>query len=339
MKTIRIGIICPSEIAFRRFLPSLKQVEGIEYAGVAVANEAEWNGTLTDAMKQSELAKAQNFVDTYGGKIFDSYHALLTSDEVDAIYLPLPPALHYQWAKLAIANNKHVFVEKPSTTSYADSSELIALASEKRLALHENYMFQYHSQIDDIIERLNDGAIGRVHSYHARFGFPMRAQNDFRYNKALGGGALLDAGGYVIKLATRLLGDSIKLRSASLKTYSEDGVDMYGSYMFTNDAKETFFGEFGMDNEYQCSLNVWGSEGILSTDRIFTAPDELKPVLNYRKKGQETSEEVACDSHFVKSIKMFTQAVNDEETRNRIYQQIAKQAQLVDDVKASAMED
>ena len=55
MKTIRIGIICPSEIAFRRFLPSLKQVEGIEYAGVAVANEAEWNGTLTDAMKQGEL--------------------------------------------------------------------------------------------------------------------------------------------------------------------------------------------------------------------------------------------------------------------------------------------
>lgn len=339
METIRIGIICPSEIAFRRFLPSLQKVEGFEYVGVAVASEAEWNGTLSEEMKQNELAKAQNFVDTYGGTIFESYHALLTSKDVDAIYLPLPPALHYQWAKVAIANNKHVFVEKPSTTSYQTSKELIDLASAKGLAFHENYMFQYHSQIDDIIERLQQGVIGRVHSYHARFGFPMRAQNDFRYNKALGGGALLDAGGYVIKLATRLLGDSIRLRSASLKTYSEDGVDMYGSYMFTNDKKETFFGEFGMDNEYQCSLNVWGSEGILSTDRIFTAPDELKPVLKYRKKGQETNEEVACDSHFVKSIQMFYQAVHHEDIRNQIYQQIAKQAQLVDDVKASAKED
>lgn len=336
METIRIGIICPSEIAFRRFLPSLKQVEGIVYAGVAVADETEWNGVLTDAMKQSEYAKAENFVNTYGGKIFESYHALLTSDEVDAVYLPLPPALHYQWAKLALENGKHVFVEKPSTTSAQDSEELIALAEAKGLALHENYMFQYHSQIDEIVERLNAGAIGRVHSYHARFGFPMRAQNDFRYNKALGGGALLDAGGYVIKLATRLLGDSIKLGYASLKSYSEDGVDMYGSYMFVNDKQETFFGEFGMDNEYQCNLNVWGSEGILSTDRIFTAPDEMKPVLKYRKKGAETSEEVNCDSHFVKSIKMFCSAVSNETTRKTIYAQIAKQAQLVDDVKACA---
>ena len=47
MNKIRIGIICPSEIAFRRFMPALGKVNGMEYMGVAIANEREWNGNLT----------------------------------------------------------------------------------------------------------------------------------------------------------------------------------------------------------------------------------------------------------------------------------------------------
>lgn len=51
----------------------------------------------------------------------------------------------------------------------------------------------------------------------ASFGFPLRAANDFRYNKALGGGALLDAAGYVTKLARLMLGSTfVKVDAATL---------------------------------------------------------------------------------------------------------------------------
>lgn len=132
------------------------------------------------------MEKGKTFVDTYGGKIFESYSSLIMSNEVDAIYLPLPPALHYKWAKKALENDKHVFVEKPSTTNYQDSLNLVKLAEERKLVLHENYMFQYHSQISEIKKEVENGKIGKVHSYHARFGFPRRDRNDFRYNKELG---------------------------------------------------------------------------------------------------------------------------------------------------------
>lgn len=98
---IRIGIICPSEIAFRRFLPSLQKAEGFEYVGVAIANKEEFVGA-TDEVLAKERAKAQTFVDNYGGKIFEGYGNLIGSSEVDAVYLPLPPALHFQWAKQAL---------------------------------------------------------------------------------------------------------------------------------------------------------------------------------------------------------------------------------------------
>ena len=54
----RIGIICPSEIAFRRFLPALKEAGCFEYAGVAIASKEEFVGA-TDEILEKERAKAQ----------------------------------------------------------------------------------------------------------------------------------------------------------------------------------------------------------------------------------------------------------------------------------------
>ena len=330
MKNIRIGIICPSDIAFRRFLPSLTGEKDFTYVGVAVADKSEWNGDVADEVIAKEIKKAEKFAETYGGNVYTGYKALIKSNDIDAIYLPLPPALHYKWAKLALEEGKHVFVEKPSTVSYETSKLLTALANEKKLALHENYMFQYNSQITEIKKMIETGAIGKVHSYHAKFGFPMRAQNDFRYNKALGGGALLDAGGYVIKLATKLLGENLTMLASTMKEYNDMNVDMYGSYMFKNEKEEVFVGEYGMDCEYQCSLSVWGSKGILSTDRIFTAPDNLKPIVQVLHDGVTNKIELQADSHFKKSIRKFYEAVNNEIIREKIYQEIEKQAELVE---------
>ena len=50
----------------------------------------------------------------------------------------------------ALLKGKHVLVEKPSTVSVSQTGELVRLAESRQLALHENYMFQYHSQIKEI---------------------------------------------------------------------------------------------------------------------------------------------------------------------------------------------
>ena len=79
---IRIGIICPSEIAFRRFMPALKKAEGeIEFAGIGYASPEEWFGDLSNIsperileQQERERSKAQTFIDAYGGKVYDSYH-------------------------------------------------------------------------------------------------------------------------------------------------------------------------------------------------------------------------------------------------------------------------
>ena len=225
---IRIGIICPSEIALRRFLPSLAKLSQFTFVGVAFADFKEWDGADDDIIA-SEKQKAENMIKQFGGKLFNSYNSLIESNDVDAIYLPLPPALHFEWAKRALLSGKHILIEKPATTSLEQTKELINIAQEKQLAVHENYMFTFHKQLAAINKVIIQGEIGDVRTYRLSFGFPRRSVNDFRYNKKLGGGALLDCGGYTIKYASILLGETAKLGFAKLNKIEDFNVDVFGS--------------------------------------------------------------------------------------------------------------
>ena len=332
---IRIGVLCPSEIAFRRFMPAIKELGNeIEFVGVAHANELEWFGSISennnkDILKNDYL-KATNFVNTYGGIIFNSFMDLITSNSVDAVYIPLPPALHYKWTKVCLENGKHVLVEKPSTTTFDDTNSLVEIAKKNNLALHENYMFKFHNQINQIMEYIRDGKIGKPYLYRLSFGFPFRGKNDFRYNKKLGGGALLDCGGYTIKLAKMILGDTTNLNYHNLVIDNDLDVDIFGFGVFTNHDNEICEVSFGMNNEYKCDMEVWGSKGYFITTRIFTAPSGFVPQGKFVIGGKEEKIDLNADDTFKKSIEYFVSCVNDLNTRKESYDYLLTQAKFID---------
>lgn len=334
---MKIGIICPSEIAIRRFMPALQKCKDLIFAGVGVFSKEECYGGESisgDAFKTilaKEREKAKVFVEQYGGRIFDSYLEVISSSDIDAVYFPLPPALHYKWAKLAIEHGKHVFVEKPLTTSLDDTIDLINEAKKRNLAVHENYMYAFHSQLDAIDAIITSKELGDVRLFRIDFGFPMREANDFRYNKNLGGGSLIDAGGYTIHYATRLLGESAKLICAHLSYNNNFDVDIYGSASLINDDGDVAQISFGMDNSYKCDLEVWGSKGRLTTGRVLTAPDGFVPNAIIYKANESNQIMLPADDSFFKSIQHFVLCINDKNIRERRYKSILKQAKLVDE--------
>ena len=336
--SIKVGIICPSEIAFRRFLPSLQRVKEFSFAGVAVASPDEWavDGKVSDytkAVLAKERQKAQTFIDSYGGKIYEGYRTLITSPDIDVVYLPLPPALHFKWAKLALESGKHAYVEKPFTTNLEDTQVLLAIAGKKRLAVHENYMFIYHRQLQAIHDLIAQGEIGKVRQYRISFGFPRRAANDFRYNKSLGGGALLDAGGYCMKYASWLLGDSARLVCANTYYEPEFEVDIFGSCTMINDEGTVVQMSFGMDCDYKCELEAWGSTGTLTTGRILTAPDGLEPDMLVKHNQETTIRKLPSDNAFEKSIRRFYDCLTNDNSRMENYQTIERQSAFVSEFR------
>lgn len=325
---IRIGIISPSEIAFRRFLPALDKVNGTIFVGVAVASEKDWTGLNYNI--SIELEKARPFIENYGGKIFKSYGDLIDSNEVDAVYIPLPPALHYRWAKHTLSRGKHVMIEKPATISLIECDKLVLLANEKKLAIHENYMFVFHDQIQKINEHLSDGDIGEVRLYRISFGFPLRKQNDFRYNKELGGGAILDCGGYTLKYASMLLGESTRVICAQINGIDGFEVEMYGSASLINSKGITAQVAFGMDNSYKCEIEVWGSKGILFTNRVLTAPVDYEPELTITKENNKELFKLKKDDAFMKSIQHFVDCIINVKDRKNNYKTLIKQASILE---------
>lgn len=337
---IKIGIICPSEIALRRFMPALQKAEECEFVGIASCTPEERYGVCEEYTEQeleiidADFKKAEVFIEQYGGKLFSSYASICESDEIDAIYIPLPPALHYRWAKYALEQGKHVFVEKPSTLYADDTRDLVELAEKKGLALHENYMFAFHKQLEEVREIIANGDIGNVRLYRVSFGFPRRAAGDFRYNKALGGGALNDCGGYTLKYADMLLEKKGKLLCTT--SCMEGDIDISGAAMMSNDAGVTVQVAFGMENEYKCELEAWGSTGTLRHERILTAPAGFVPTCTI-KRGQEMETiTLSADDAFYLSLQYFVKCVHDESVRKESAAAIIKQAEFVDEFRRLA---
>ena len=313
---MRIGILGTSDIAFRRFLPALKKCEGLTYAGVASRTPE----------------KGEPFRERFGGAVYNGYDALLADESIGAVYVPLPPALHFQWGKKVLESGKHLLMEKPFTTSLEETEELLALAEERGLAVHENYMFLYHSQLRKIRKLINSEELGEIRLYRMAFGFPKRAATDFRYNKALGGGALLDCGGYPVRLALELLGENTRVTQARLCQPEGYEVDLYGSAVLENDAGLCAQVSFGMDNAYQCQLEVWGSSATLIATRIFTAGADVRPRLILRTSSGETQMELEADDQFLHSIERFQNEIEASIQERTKPWKIRKQAEAVTEI-------
>lgn len=314
---MKIGILGCADIAFRRFLPALRKCPGVEYAGVASRTPS----------------RAAPFQAAYGGRIFDSYEALLEAPEIDAVYLPLPPALHGPWGQQALEHGKHILMEKPFSVSSDQTEQLLNLAAEKGLAVHENYMFLYHSQLAWIKEQIRSGVIGELRLIRAAFCFPFRGQQDFRYDRQLGGGALLDCGGYPVCVAGDLLGPTTRVVSARLHSGRGLSVDLYGSATLENEDGLTAQIAFGMDNQYRCELEVLGSTASVAADRIFTAPPDLTPPVRILGADGAKALSLPADDAFLNSISYFLSLTQSEQARSAHYEAIRKQSTLIHDIQ------
>ncbi|MBQ9253129.1 MAG: Gfo/Idh/MocA family oxidoreductase [Clostridia bacterium] len=336
---IRIGIVGTASIAQRRMIPAILKHPAFQYAGASIATQQEtgFSGTAKEfaplwAKKQEKAAELSA---CFGGRTWESYRALLQDPAVDAVYVALPPALHKRWIREAILQGKHVLAEKPFTTRAQDAQELIALAREHQVALVENYGFPLHHQMRHIQEWIQAGAIGDIRLVRATFGFPHRDATDFRYQKALGGGALLDCGGYTLKAATEMLGGPLEVLSAEALFLPEHEVDMAGTVTLRSPTGRCAQLAYGMDHAYRCELEVWGNQGLITAPRIFTAPDGFEAPV-YLTQGQHTEEYKASDDQFLRIVEKFADCIASPEARERSWAEIRTQSLLTEQVRVMA---
>ncbi|MBD3843455.1 MAG: Gfo/Idh/MocA family oxidoreductase [Campylobacterales bacterium] len=319
MKKINIGVLGCANIAQRFIIPTIKEMEEFNLVGIASRTKE----------------KADSFAKEFNTKAFYSYESLLDDTSLDAVYIPLPNSMHYKWIKKALKTNLHVLVEKSMACELEEVVELNNLAKEKSLVLIENFQFRFHSQLQYIKDLVDSGKIGDLRNIRASFGFPPFSDDDnIRYKKELGGGSLLDAGAYPLKISQIFLGNDIVVQSASLNTPKDKEVDIWGSaYIKQNGGNLASQVTFGFDNFYQNNIELWGSKGKIYTNRIFTAAPGFEPTIEIEINEGKEVVKLPSDNHFNNMLKYFyTQIITKEKVEDEYFQNI-NQARLIKELK------
>jgi len=322
MSLVKIGVIGCADIAERYVIPSILNLSEIfTLCGIASRTKA----------------KASKFATKFQTIPFSGYESLLEKGDLDAVYIPLPNSEHAEWIEQALSRGINVLVEKSMACNFEDVKRLNEKAAENGLVLMENFQFRFHQQLSTIKNIVNRGKIGRLRCIRSSFGFPaFKDKNNIRYKQELGGGALLDAGVYPIKIAQIFLGHDINVTSASL-CYEGKEVDIWGgAYLNQNDGP--LFAEiaFGFDHFYQCNLEIWGSKGKVNTNRIFTAPPGYSPRIIFEsKKGIETISVEPCN-HFEKMLTHFHMLIVNQKDIENEYKQNINQARIIQQLKLLA---
>ncbi|KAG1138386.1 hypothetical protein G6F37_005310 [Rhizopus arrhizus] len=192
MSSLRWGIIGTGNIA-TLFAKALKVAKKGKLVGVG--------------SRSLETAKA--FGQQFDTKhCFGSYQELLNSPDIDIVYISTPHPQHFELASAAVKANKHVLIEKPMGMNEAQVQAIFELAKERGLFVMEAYMYRCHPQTLKVVELVRSGRLGQVKHVMARFSFdgrPLGPQSRLWRNE-LGGGAILDIGGYPMSFARLIAG-------------------------------------------------------------------------------------------------------------------------------------
>lgn len=290
---IRFGVLGTGRIT-RRLVADLQSTPGATVSAIAsrCSSRARW------AADNHGIAAA-----------VEGYDALLARDDVDAVYIALPPALHYPWTITACAAGKHVLCEKPVALSAVEVSEMIAAANRADVRFLDASAWLHHERTEQFRRWLTtttprpDAAtaaakqdelfadergpetdtppfrIGPLRHVSAAVSFPNPFQTgDHRLAADLGGGALLDLGWYaagLIRFATGRLPQQVYATAVM-----RDGINVRTSATMHFADETTATLSCGFDTTTRKWCEIAGEEASIVCDD-FTRPWAEKPARSW----------------------------------------------------------
>lgn len=155
-----------------------------------------------EAVASRDPRRAEAFAREHSCRAHVSYHDLFADPAVDAVYVASVNSAHRDLAEAAMAAGKAALVEKPMAGDAASVRSMVAAAERSGTPLVEGYMYRFHPRTVLLRELVRDGAIGEIFAVSASYAFEAGPSPAARLvDPALGGGGILDVGGYPVSLA------------------------------------------------------------------------------------------------------------------------------------------
>jgi predicted dehydrogenase len=247
MTAVRWGVLSTARIN-RKVLAGARAADGVEVIAVGSRDR-----------ERGEAFAAEHGID----RVHGSYEDLLADPEVEAVYIPLPNAMHVPWSVQALGAGKHVLVEKPLSRSGAEAEAAFDAAAKADRLLVEGFMWRYHPQTEALVRLA--GEIGPLRVVRAAFGFPLGDDpGNVRLQSELDGGALMDVGCYCVSALRLLCGEPERARGEQI--LAGDGVDgrFAGTLRFPGGVLGTF--DCGFDVPPRGVIEMVGEGGTVVSE-------------------------------------------------------------------------
>jgi D-xylose 1-dehydrogenase (NADP+, D-xylono-1,5-lactone-forming) len=259
-RKIRWGVLGCARIARENVIPALQRSANSVFHALASREEA----------KLAEYRTRFPGLKTYCG-----YGALLRDPEVDAVYIPLPNALHREWTLKAAEHGKHILCEKPLALTAAEGREMVAACAANRVRLMEAFMYRYTDRTRQVLEVLRGGALGDIKFVSSTFRFLLANPASIKFKPELGGGALYDVGCYPVNFAG-LVADTVagatgvaRPESVAVEWVRAGGIDTLCSALLKYPSGLIASLNCGFNAQKRVGSEITGTQGALEIPDTF----------------------------------------------------------------------
>lgn len=263
---------------------------------------------------------------------FASYEELLASDQIDAVYVPLPPSMHCEWVVRLAAAGKHILCEKPLAMDVDEVDRMQAACKHHHVVLLDGVMWYHTARARRIREIVQSGGLGAPRQITSAFTFPgdRMAKDNLRWNRAMGGGSLLDLGWYCVG-ATLWLTDALPRQVFATADFRYDVDQRLNGLMWFDDGCMASF-ECGFTAVRRRWLEVAGTTAALNCDD-FTRPwTPEEPAIRITDgDGRVTRQIIAHPPQEICMVQEFCRLIRDQQTEHS-WRKLSRDTQHVCDL-------
>jgi predicted dehydrogenase len=210
-RELRVGLIGASQIAVRAVVEPAARLDGVHVRALAAR----------DPVRAATFAASHGIPVVHPG-----YGELLADPLIDAVYVSLHNSAHAPWARAAARAGKHVIVEKPLCLTPEEADGIRAAADATGVHVIEAVMTAGHPWQRRVREIAVSGELGALVHMHTRLGFDGGDATGYRFDPALGGGALRDTASYWLQAVDAVVGLGGAVASGRREVVSSCGVDL-----------------------------------------------------------------------------------------------------------------
>ena len=320
MQKIKWGVLGTAGIAKEQTIPGMKEASNCEVYAIA----------------GRKLEKAKEFQEMFGfEKAYGSYEELLQDPEVEAVYIPLPNTLHYEWTVKALEAKKHVLCEKPLAPSEEVARQMIEAAEKNGVLLMEAFAYLHSPFIKAVKAELDAKTIGDVVYMESTFITSDYDISNIRMRRDTLGGCLYDLGCYNTTQILWMLEEEPE-RVQAISDFSEENIDvnttaimnfksgkravMHSGMVLSKEIEEKFD---RIDN-----FRIHGTKGSIRSDVQFNQCGKLAYVVSIGDK--EEIKVVDTPQNYCMEVEQFGRCIRDGEKLHVSHEFTLKNARLMD---------